>query len=189
MRITRVVVWMLALAGLGGCASQYQGNEKSPFYVVPNGSTVTLNQELTYPPEVVGVYFQHGAIVHKALLDLYRPHCRLEINDLLPTQQVVNPDRFTVVRATQEILHSVQLPVMLAARGNLFAGRRVNDSPGPELYATRLNLRSANQPNVIRLTCGHLESPPVHARHLTIEEIRMALGGIFTLQLAASPSL
>ena len=62
MHITRVVVWMLALASLGGCVSQYQGNEKSSFYVVPNGSIVTLNQELTYPPEVVGVYFQHGAI-------------------------------------------------------------------------------------------------------------------------------
>lgn len=185
--MVRHLIPIVAVLLLGGCVTQYQGDEKSPYFVVPVGSTVKLNQELAIPADEVGVYFQGGKVTPKVQLDLYRPHCRLEVRERLVHAQVVKPDTFRVARATQELLHSVQLPVLLAAKGSMWAGRRglyASDSPGPELYATRLSLRSATQPHVLYLTCGHLEGEPVQARHLTIEEIRRALGHIFTLQLA-----
>lgn len=183
----RKTLIMFSFTLLGGCVTQYQGDEKSPHFVVPAGSTVILHRELQYPPDEVGVYFQNGKIVAKALMDLYRPHCRLELYHKVNQVQTVKPDRFTVLKATQEILHSVQLPVMLAG-----GARRphpgigfTSDIPGPELMATRMMLQNPQQPNVYSLTCGHLESPPVHAAHLTIQQIRQALGDIITLQIRA----
>lgn len=170
-----------------GCVSQYAGNEDSPYYVVPAGSILTLNRELTFGPEEVGVYFQKGQQVGKSQIDLYRPHCKLELNDRLGAEQRVVPDEFLVTRGTQEVIHSVSLPVMLAS-GNVrlyFGGLIGRDSPSPELYATRLILRNTRQPHVRSLVCGRLESPPVDAVHLSIRQIRDALGTVFTLQVAS----
>lgn len=183
----RIALLLLALLQAAGCVTQYTGNEDSSYYLVPTGSNLTLNRELIFGPEEVGVYFQKGQQVGKSQIDLYRPHCKLELNDRLGTEQHVAPDEFTVIRSTQEVIHSVGLPIMLAAGGNVrlyFGGQIGRDSPSPELYATRLVLRSARQPNVRSLTCGHLESPPVDAVHLSIRQIRDALGTVFTLQIA-----
>jgi hypothetical protein len=180
---------LITVVLLGGCVTQYQGNEASPYFVVPAGSTLTLNRELTFAPEEVGTYFQRGQVVAKMQIDLYRPHCKLELHKRLDRMQTVKPDSFRVMHSSQEILHSVQLPVVLAANAahrTVLGGRLVSDSPSPELYATRLVLRSEGQPHVSSLTCGHLESPPVDARHLSIQQIRQALGEIISLQLAGT---
>jgi len=182
----RTLSILLLLVLTAGCVSQYQGNEDSPYYVIPAGSSITLNQDLTFAPDEVGLYFQGGKQVPKMQIDLYRPHCKLELKQRLETAQVVKSGEFKVLRATQEIIHSVGLPVRLASNvaGRFSIGGGDSSIPGPELYATRLKLSSARQPHVLSLNCGHLESPPVTAVHLTIHQIRQALGQIFTLKIS-----
>jgi hypothetical protein len=44
-------------------------------------------------------------------------------------------------------------------------------------------LRSTRQPGVFRLSCGQTALPH-EGQHVSINEMRKALGGIFTLELA-----
>jgi hypothetical protein len=68
--------------------------------------------------------------------------------------------------------------------GGWFAG---NKTPSQLFYKTRFWLRSAKQPDVRQMTCQWDQmtaSGAAFARHLTVEEIRAALGSTFTLTLA-----
>ena len=65
--------------------------------------------------------------------------------------------------------------------GGWWSGR---DPPTQLFYKTRLWLRSAKQPGVRQVTCQWDQMTPsgaAYARHLTLEEIRRALGPAFTL--------
>jgi hypothetical protein len=48
-----------------------------------------------------------------------------------------------------------------------------------------MQLRSAEQPDVFRLSCAHWVYPP-YDQHVTIAEMRKALGNVFTLELAGA---
>ncbi len=68
--------------------------------------------------------------------------------------------------------------------GGWWAGRT---PPTQLFYKTRFWLRSAKQPDVLQMTCQWDQmtaSGAAFARHLTVEEIRAALGSTFTLTLA-----
>jgi len=58
------------------------------------------------------------------------------------------------------------------------------DGGGIQVYVTRLSLKSEKQPEVFRLSCGQWGYPP-QLEHVTIGEMRKALGEILTLTLAA----
>lgn len=65
--------------------------------------------------------------------------------------------------------------------GGWWSGR---DPPTQLFYKTHLSLRSAKQPGVRQVTCQWDQMTPsgaAYARHLTLEEIRRALGPTFTL--------
>jgi len=49
-------------------------------------------------------------------------------------------------------------------------------------FVTHLRLQSANQPEVFRLSCGHVDDPGSH--YLSIEQIRKVLGDVFALRTA-----
>jgi hypothetical protein len=57
------------------------------------------------------------------------------------------------------------------------------DGASLQTYSTRMTLRSARQPEVFRLSCGQAALPH-EGQHVSINEMRKALGGIFTLDLA-----
>jgi hypothetical protein len=61
---------------------------------------------------------------------------------------------------------------------------RLADGLSPELYTTSIYLDSPTQKTVLGITCQHLEDP-VNARHVSIRDIRKALGSVATLELAA----
>jgi hypothetical protein len=65
-----------------------------------------------------------------------------------------------------------------------------DNTPTQLFYKTRFELRSARQPKVLRLTCQWDQmtaSGAAFARHLTVSEVRRALGKTFTLVLPGEP--
>lgn len=70
---------------------------------------------------------------------------------------------------------------LLASRAG--GGIRVGDGVGPYVFSTHMILRSTHQPEVRELNCRRWDDPALRV-HLTIREIRQALGEIFTLELA-----
>jgi hypothetical protein len=176
---------LLSLAALlAGCQTMsYYGDERSPYFVVPGDSRVVLTQQLTIPAEEVSVYLQDGRLMPFAQVNKYHPHCKFEVYTRGATTRTVAPDEFVVTRALQEESPSAALGM------RHYAGLRmssIGSQPGGmplRTFTTRMYLRSADQPDVYRLSCAQWAYPP-YDRHVTIEEIRRALGEVITLQVA-----
>lgn len=199
---------VLFLVFLGACQSASLPYEDSPYSVIPAGSRLVLERDLTIPAGRASLYIQGGEVRAYAEIDPYRPHCRLEVQKVLATPQVVKADRFVMEKVIYEeiprLASAARAPVRLAAAGDLGiaigedpAGRRprgwpaavafgMADGSSPWTYATHFRLRSDRQPEVRLLTCQHWDDPAL-AVHLAVRQIRATLGGIFTLEILSRP--
>ncbi len=165
---------------LGACQTTGPLDENSPFHVLPAGSRLTLKQELTIPAHSAGVKLQGGRVVSDKDVNQYHPHCRLEVQDVRDTTQTVMADEFVVRRARQE-------SQMVAIPGFKKAGLRKSGTMSDYVFLTILDLRSERQPQVRWLTCQQW-ADPVLGQHVTIREMRTALGEIMALQLPPAAS-
>lgn len=180
----RTLLLVVGIA-LGACQTNYAGNENSPYYVLPPGTRLVLKQTLTIAPEQVAVWLQDGRVIAANDARVYYPHCKLESRRRLSTPQTVAPDEFIVTRVTRALTHSVRLPdATERLHTALGIGINIgNDGPSVQTFATRMDMGSDRQPHVMRMTCGQWAYPH-DGQHLTIAEIRHALGSIFELRLA-----
>ena len=181
----RRLVPLFILVLLPGCQTSYEGNEDSPFYAIPAGSSVTLTRNLTVPANQVAVFLQGGEVVPSDRVNQYYPHCKFELRRRLDTPQTVQADSFQVTKVVQEIGHSVALEQLRLAEVSIgmgfLAGAR-GDGASLQTWSTRMMLSSAHQPDVFRLSCG--QAALLHeGQHVSINEMRKALGGIFALKL------
>jgi len=174
------LVLLIPLLGLLGCES-IPPSETSPFHRVPGGSRLILNTNLLVPPYSAKIYIQNGWIAYGA--NQYYPYCKLQLQEPKFTPQEVLPGVFEIYRSRRitDLFASLE-PQVQHVRARLYDGK-----PSPIVYGTDLFLRSAEQPQVYKLMCGHMQDPNLTARHLTIEQIRATLGEVFTLQLSGPP--
>jgi hypothetical protein len=164
---------------LGACQSvPTTFDENSTLYPPPPGSRFTLKQELTIPAHSAHVDLQGGLAVSLGKLNQYHPYCRFDVQDVRETPQSVLPDEFLVKRVYRQITDVV------AKRSGLLRVGRVSDEGGPTfmIYRTVFELKSARQPQVRRLTCEHWDRPAL-GDHLSLRQIRTALGEFFTVTL------
>ena len=170
---------------LSACQTAYVGNENSPYYTIPVGSTLTLNQNAVIPPNLAGFLLQNGQIQTQSQINQYYPYCKFEVLKIRDDPQPIQADTFSIVKVVQQIDHSVDAGQTKLAGLSIGIGIGIsNGGSSVQTYATRLNLRSEKQPEVFRLSCG-LWDYPEKGKHLTINEIRKTLGNVFTLQLAS----
>ena len=185
MRVFPIVAAIVLIAA--GCQS-YQGDEASPYYTVPVGSTLILTRPITIPPDQVGALLQYGQIAPWPQINAYRPHCKFEVRNRVPNAQTVTPDEFLITRVSRALLPSVSNGSVLYARASVGIGIGIGidgvagDGPSVQTFATRMDLGSSRQPNVFRLTCGQW-GYPYDGQYLSIDEIRAALGNVFRLQI------
>lgn len=175
----RIIALLPLCLLLSACQTTGPLDEKSPYYILPSGSRLLLKQELTIPAHSAGVLLQGGRVVSGKEVNQYHPHCRLEVNDVRETTQFVAADEFLVRRAHQE-------DQMVATPALMKAGlRKAGATPSFHIFRTILKLESPRQPQVRWLTCQQWSEPGI-GRHVTIREIRQALGEIISLQLPPS---
>jgi hypothetical protein len=87
---------------------------------------------------------------------------------------------------TQEIGHSVALDGLQLAGVSIGIGINIGsrgDGASLQTWSTRMTLRSARQPEVFRLSCGQTALPH-EGQHVSINEMRKALGNVLTLDVA-----
>jgi hypothetical protein len=177
---------ILAFTAVAACSARYVGNENSPHYVVPAGSQLELNRPLDIPGGAVSVFIQDGRIMPLAQLDRYSPYCKFELYTLDPNPRTVNPDEIAILRAQQTIEFGLFAAAGHSARG--IFGAMMGDKPGGsplQTFMTRMQLRSATQPDIYRLTCAEQAFPP-EGEHVSIAEMRRTLGDLFTLTIDSS---
>lgn len=173
--------WMTGFALLlGGCASLESPNPASPYYAYSTGWVAQLNQPLTIPRDAATVRLQHGEIVPRNSVQEYDPYCVVELDTVSPEPQILKPGRFEVWRVTRRV-------ETLAARISPFVKTgHVFDDGAPSFlyYKTEFHLRDPAQPNLRSMTCAWDQMAPgsyPFMRHLTLDEIRSALGNWITL--------
>lgn len=106
---------------------------------------------------------------------------------LSDSAQTVNADSYVIKKVVQEITDSVDAGQIRLAALSVGIGMQAREKDGASLqtYATRMYLRSDKQPGVYRLSCGQWAFPAT-GQHVTLGEMRTALGGMFTLRLASN---
>lgn len=180
-RVSAGCLTALGLSLLAGCATVQDLGPSSPHFRYPEGTRLSLNQAVEIQPGEASVRLQFGRIVPRNGVQEQEPHCIFEIDTVRDTVQRIEPDVFTVTRVDRGVWMSA-FPVAAALRVGL------GDHSGPTLiyYQTEFRLRSARQPGVRSLLCqSNQNAAGIHPnmRHLTLEEIRQALGAIFTIHL------
>lgn len=170
MKIAIVVVALLVLS-TGSLAQA--GDESSPFFKVPVGSTLTLNKKLTVQPGKASVRMQDGDVMSFPRIDKYYANCDFEVNTIAKEPTVIEPDTFTIMKVVNEHDFTTDDSVISTF-----------DSGGDSAvdYMTVMYLESKKQPDVLRMTCTHWEDP-IDAEYLSINEMRKAMGKIFTLSI------
>lgn len=162
---------LLCLFFLAGCAGQPSGEV----------GRLSLLAPLLVPAESASARLQYGHAVPPRAVRDYDPFCILELNTLGDSPQTVAPDTFTITRISQ------QIEPIAASEARPRAVVLLGDElPTLLYYKTRLVLHSPRQPRVRMLTClSNQNMPGVYPfmRHLTLEEMRAALGADFRLEL------
>lgn len=185
-RLTFAVVGFVAAATLTACS--VPGGYRPADYRIPDGASVELMQTLRFPGRSARVYIQFGQTLRRNDVNEWQPYCSFGLNrdrDGQPLVREVGPTVFTVRKS--------EVGVEIARNsdddgpagsiddgGIVVAGQLGGGDPGgtpwPYVYYTRMELYSAQQPQVDDLTCEVKGEPP--DRNLKVDDIRGALGDI-----------
>lgn len=180
----RRFVFALVVLSLSGCALvEVEPDPASPFYAVPAGSVVELHRSITIRPGSTRVWLQRGQ--PGVGQDWWHPACNLEVNTLdRERAQTVAPGRFEVIRVQQmEDYARLQTPPMGAITVALRTDYGDDGGVTWMWLGYHLWLRSAEQPDVRRLTCVGSYARPFEVRPPSIAQIREALGTVASLHL------
>ncbi len=180
MRLLACLVFSLT-----ACQSNANLPISSPYFKVPVGSRLVLNQPLEIAPTSATVRLQFGKIVSRFDSQDFEPACVFESNIVGESAQRIEPDTFDIIRVRRG---NSSLSAHAPPRAGLIAvsTRFIGDGASRQFYKTEFFLRSKKQPQILAMTCQHAREAGATAaelRPLTVAEIQQALGGYFTLSV------
>ena len=159
---------------LGACASDTGYRYPTRPTPEPAIAQVTLNRPFPVRPDRASEFIQYGRIVPYNQVSEYYPHCIFGLRTVSAAARTVRPETFTVTG-----IHRDRFMAWLD--GLQLAGGDDGGDYGMVMSSTRLDLQSATQPEVFRLTCQQLDEP-WRMHHLSLQEMQQALGELFTLR-------
>lgn len=161
---------------LSACAQPEIHKYDSPYYKIPVGSSLTLNQDIIIPAGQARTLIQYGKMVAKRnQIDQYYPWCEFEVRTLNEEDQVIQPDQFRISRLSKEFRYS--------SRSIMYASLADNDYSRLIGYATVMYLQSDKQPDVYRMTCLYWTDDNLDD-HLSKNQISDTMGQVFSLEIA-----
>ncbi len=171
---------LLTLVLLGGCANLQSNDPASPYYAYATGWSMQLHRELTIPADAATVRLQYGRIVPRNSVQEQDPFCVIELDTVRDVPQTLAPGRFEV----RQVTRSVSTVMAARAPGFVRTGLADDGSPTFLYYITTFRLHDPAQPALRGMTCAWNQMAPGNQglmRHLTLGEIRSALGDWMTL--------
>lgn len=176
-------MFTLGLAALlSACTGTASYGPDSPYYVYPADLRISLLKPLEIPPASATVRLQYGRTVARNGVEETDPFCIFELETVGDGPQMVHPDRFQVIRFQRRI--QTISGMLDAPRFAMRVGFDDDRGPSHMYYVSDFRLRSVAQPKVRALTCMSNQLAPgiPIPRHLTLAEIRQALGAYFSLE-------
>jgi hypothetical protein len=173
----RIQVILLLTLGISGCASFVKLQAWSEPYSLPEGSTLSVNQDLTVNPNSVSAWIQFGKVINRKEVDLDSPNCRFELYTIKPVAQSILKDaNVAIIRFVNSNEYVSKGNVMYAS-----LAAEADDDGGPmaQIFRTEVYLKSSAQPDLFRLTCEVWEDL-FNGVYLTVDQIQQTLGDIAT---------
>ena len=172
---------LIAFSLAAGLAIALAGCAHDPHAYGPVGR-LTLNAELAIPANAATVRLQYGRVTAFNAVQEQDAFCVFEIDTVKETPQPVSPGQFEVSDIRYSIETFAGMPAMGFTTHRVGFGR--DDRPSQIYYKTAFILQP-NPQQARNLTCMSNQMYPGIAimRHLTLAEIRQALGNHFTLDL------
>lgn len=173
-----LTVTLSAAILLAGCA-----HTPDPLAGADRGRVV-LNQPLTIPPDAATVRLQYGQVVAFNAVQEHDPFCVFELNTVTPGPQTVHPGSFAITRVSRSVETFAGMPVFPGFRTLRVGFGDYDGGPSHIYYKTQFLLGDGDQ-GVRALTCMSNQMAPgiPIMRHLTLAEMRQALGSLLSLQL------
>ncbi len=170
------------LIALAGCQSSAPQNRDSPYYAYPAGLSLSLLKPVEIAAGSATARLQFGNLVARNGVEETEPYCIFEINTVRERPQQVAPERFKITGVQRRVSTFAGLPAAALLRT---VGQDRDDGASHLYFITEFSLRAEQQPHVRSLSCQSNQLAPgiTIMRHLTLAEIRQALGGYFTLDL------
>ena len=159
------------------CNQQAIKNEQSYVYSISVGSSLILNQKVSIGANLGRTFFQSGKITPEKEINIYYPHCSITVNTIRAHEYTISPTSFEIIKVING--EEYAQGYMLFADNNL---RLASDGPLISGLVSYYYLQSADEPDVRTLECIQWDSL-YENNFLSISEIRISLGSIFTLQL------
>jgi hypothetical protein len=172
-----------ALVVLTGCQSAAPRDPNAPYYVYPSGMHIGLQHALTIPPDSATVRLQFGHTVASNAVQDTEPYCIFELSTVSEAAQPVSPERFRVTQVEQRIQDFPGMPVSPTVGMLGLFGR--GSGPSQVYYVTEFRLDAGQNGHVRSLRCESNQSSlsPPRQKHLTLDEMRGAVGDYFSFDL------
>ncbi len=169
--------YFVALAALSACAGRPDSGAREL-------GSLQLREALSIEAGAATARLQYGRIVARNAVQEHDPFCVFEIESVRSENQTVAPGDFAIVAISRSIETIAGMPVSPSGWLNRRVSLGNDDSPTHIYFKTAFRLRDPLQ-SVRALTCMSNQNAPGNAlmRHLTLAEIRAALGERFTLNL------
>ncbi len=152
---------------------------------IHKGDKVILNHSISTPGGEK-IFLQNGKVKRRSEVGQSRPYCYFHLRRdraFIDTETSLSSEDFTVIDTTKynELVFNdqplSQPRVILAMMDSTERGN------SERTLTTRIYLTSVSQPQVIGLNCS-VWAVPSERSHVSIDEIRKALGDLVTLELA-----
>lgn len=171
----RILLPILLLLSLAGCAS-------SPDAKRPAGH-LSLQVPVTIPPGAATLRLQYGRITAFNAVQEYDPFCVFELDTVSDGPQEVAPARFDIQSVRRSVETFAGLPAPFPHFRFVRTASLDDDRPSHIYYKTLFRL-APNPQKARALTCmsDQMAGVGVFMRHLTLKEMRGALGSLFSLE-------
>jgi len=136
----------------------HSNDPNSLFFSIPEGSTLSLNKEMTISSSNTHGTIQSGRLISDDAREFYDINCRLDFEKFGP--RMIEPEEFTITR-TEDGQNWVSQPSILR-------------------FYTEVYLASNKDTDIIKMVCQIYGD--ANDRNFTVAEMQTALGNLVTIK-------
>ncbi len=160
INIIRKSILFLTAITLSACSSMQSSDPDSMYFEIPEGSTLSLNKELTIPDNDTHAVIQQGKEIKDKDKNEYAINCRLDVKKFGPRK--IAPEDFNITR-TEDGTNWISKPSIMR-------------------FYSEVYLSSDKGTDIIKLVCQ--EYGDQTDRNFTVKEMEEALGDYFSFKFA-----
>lgn len=154
----KLIILTFAAVLLSSCQSMHSNDPNSLFFSIPEGSTLSLNKEMTISSSNTHGTIQSGRLISDDAREFYDINCRLDFEKFGP--RMIEPEEFTITR-TEDGQNWVSQPSILR-------------------FYTEVYLTSNKDTDIIKMVCQIYGD--TSDRNFTVAEMQTALGNLVTIK-------